>query len=219
MRFEAVAVISMTVRCHVLQSMVSILQKRQYIALEQKLPTKLHGIKWWSSVCLCRVVQRFLMPQRNGLCLHIQDDWIRLRTMLKRLESGFVSLELSCRTLFRIWRWILSPDSVTQTTEAAISFETVEQTHRATWLKNSGGSHLSNTCRENLKTYTWHYIPETLVTEWGTDLLWYIGIMTRSMGKDITVFPSLVYEMTNIILLVDQDCKGTFLFSKFCVPS
>jgi len=102
-RFEALAVKSMTVWCHVLQSLVSILQRRQHIALEQKLPTKLHGIKWRSSVCLRHVVQRFLMPQRNVLCLHIQDDWIWLRTMPKCLESGFVSLELLCRTLFRIW--------------------------------------------------------------------------------------------------------------------
>jgi len=59
----------------------------------------------------------------------------------------------------------LSPDSVTQTTEAASSFETVEQTHHATWRKNSGDCHLSNTCHENLKTDTWHYIPKTVVTE------------------------------------------------------
>jgi len=103
MRFEAAAVISMTVWCHVLQSMVSVLQRRQYNALKQKLPTKLHGIKWWSSVRLRRVAQHFLMPQRNVLCLHIQDDRIRLRMMLKRLESGFVSLELSCRAFFSIW--------------------------------------------------------------------------------------------------------------------
>lgn len=116
-------------------------------------------------------------------------------------------------------RWRLSPDSVTQTTEAASSFETVEHTHHATWRKNSGDCHLSNACHENLKTYTWHYIPKTVVTEWGTDLLWYIGLVTWSMGKDITFFPALVYEVTNIILLVDQDWKDTFLFSKFCLPS
>jgi len=103
MMFEAVAVISMTLRCHVLQSMVLIFQRRQYDALKRKLPTKLHGIKWWSSVCLRHVVQCFLMPQRNVLCLYIQDGWIWLRTMLKCFGSVFVLLELSCRKLFRIW--------------------------------------------------------------------------------------------------------------------
>jgi hypothetical protein len=45
MRFESVAVISVTLWCHLLQSMVSILQRRHCIALKQKLPTILHGIK------------------------------------------------------------------------------------------------------------------------------------------------------------------------------
>ena len=228
MKFEALAVKSMTVRCRVLRSMVSVLQRRQYIALEQKLPTKLHGIKWWSSVCLCRVVQHFLMPQRNVLCLHIQDDWIRLRTMPECLESGFVSMELSCRTLFRIWpigatEWEameIEPRFGHPNHRGSKFFRNCgTHTHHATWHKNSADCHLSNTCHENLKTYTWHYVWKTVVIEWGTDLLWYIGLVTWSVGKDITFFPALVYEMTNIIILVDQDWKGTFLFSKFCVPS
>lgn len=113
-----------------------------------------------------------------------------------------------------IWAQIRSPKRQRQQV-----LSTVEQTHHATWRKNSGDCHLSNTCHENLKTDTWHYIPKTVVTEWGTDLLWYIRLVTCSMGKDITVFLSLVYEMTNIIILVDQDWMGTFLFSKFCMPS
>lgn len=71
-------------------------------------------------------------------------------------------------------RWRLSPDSVTQTTEAASSFETMEHTHHATWRKNLGDCHLSNTCHENLKTYTWHYINWWrhwfVVTHWTCDL-------------------------------------------------
>jgi hypothetical protein len=186
---------------------------------------KLHGIKWRSSVCLRHVAQHFLMPQRNVLCLHIQDDWIRLRMMLKHLESGFVSLELSSRTLFRIW-----PIGATEWEAMEIEPRFGHRgskffrnggtyTHHATWRKNSGDCHLSNTCHGNLKTYTWHYIRKTVVIEWGTDLLWYIGLVTFSMGKDIAVFPSLLYEKTNIILLVGQDWKGSFLFSKFCMPS
>ena len=50
-------------------------------------------------------------------------------------------------------------------TEAASSSKTVEETHHGTWRKNSGDCHLSNTGQENLKTYTWHYVPKTVVIE------------------------------------------------------
>ena len=201
MRFEALAVISVTVWCHVLQSVVSVLQRGQYIALKQKLPTKLHGIKCWSSVCLRRIVQCFLMLQRNVLCLHIQDDWIWLRMMLKYLESGNMSLELLCRTLPRIltnwsyrmgsdgdWTQIWSPRRQRQQILLKLW-----NRHHATWCKNSGDCHLSNTCHANLITCAWHYIPKTVVIGWGTDLLWYIRLVTCSVGQDIPVFPALVY--------------------------
>jgi len=179
-------------------------------------------------VCSRHVVQCFLMPQRNVLCLYIQDGWIWLRTMLKCFGSVFVLLELSCRKLFRIWpigttEWeameiwaqIRSPKRQRQQVlsklwNECIMLHGVKIQETVIWV--------------TLAMKTWKLIhgitfQKTVVTEWGTDLLGYIGLVTCSMGKDITVFLSLVYEMTNIIFLVDQDWMGTFLFSKFCMPS